>query len=237
MFRLGSIFILALAGTAACGGSKNQQAKAPSEMTETTSGGATMAQPENGSALPSQPVSPQGAAQGQAPESQPSMPPSSGSMGAGSMPQSGSSGMQPSGSSGMQPSGSSGSMGGGSQMTPPSSGSSGSSSGSMDESHQQGTSPSSGSMGSSPSSGSSAGSMDAPSTPAQDQKITQSVHRTLMADKTLSSPAGVKITTTSGKVTLKGTVSSDDEKDRIENEVKKVPGVQSVDNELKVQKK
>ncbi|MEO6417851.1 MAG: BON domain-containing protein [Polyangiaceae bacterium] len=76
-----------------------------------------------------------------------------------------------------------------------------------------------------------------PTTPAQDQKITQSVHKTLMADKTLSAPAGVKITTSSGKVTLKGTVVSDDEKDRIESEVKKVPGVQSVDNELKVQKK
>jgi osmotically-inducible protein OsmY len=46
--------------------------------------------------------------------------------------------------------------------------------------------------------------------------------------------AGIKITSSNGNVRLRGTVSSEDEKRRIEEKVRKVTGVQSVDNQLQV---
>jgi len=44
----------------------------------------------------------------------------------------------------------------------------------------------------------------------------------------------VKIDISDGKATLRGHVSSDDEKSRIEDAVKQVSGVTSVDNQIQV---
>jgi hypothetical protein len=71
-----------------------------------------------------------------------------------------------------------------------------------------------------------------------DRKITAAIRRSVVADKALSfSAKNVKIITTGGKVTLRGTVKSDDEKSAIESKAKATPGVDSVDNQLDVKKK
>ena len=70
-----------------------------------------------------------------------------------------------------------------------------------------------------------------------DRTITASIRRAVVGEKGLSFAAkNVKIITTGGKVTLRGTVKSDDEKATIESKAKATPGVTSVDNQLDVKK-
>src|SRR4029077_18639956 len=58
---------------------------------------------------------------------------------------------------------------------------------------------------------------DQQKTNAADQKITQTIRRAIVQDKTLSSYArNVSVITQSGQVTLKGPVRSDDEKRSVE---------------------
>jgi hyperosmotically inducible protein len=71
-----------------------------------------------------------------------------------------------------------------------------------------------------------------------DMKITQSIRKSLMADKTLSTYAhNVKIVTVNGKVTLNGVVRSDQEKTAIEAKAVSVAGQGSVVNNIKVSPK
>jgi len=73
---------------------------------------------------------------------------------------------------------------------------------------------------------------------ASDRTITTAIRRSMVDDKTLVAAAkNVKIVTIGGKVTLRGTVKSDDEKAAIEAKAKATPGVSSVDNQLDVKKK
>jgi hyperosmotically inducible periplasmic protein len=76
---------------------------------------------------------------------------------------------------------------------------------------------------------------DQQKTNAADQKLTQTIRRALVQDKTLSSYAhNVKVVTQSGQVTLKGPVRSDDEKRTVEAKAVAVAGEGHVTNELSV---
>jgi len=66
-----------------------------------------------------------------------------------------------------------------------------------------------------------------------DAAITQKVRSALRTGPNAAQDTNVRVSTTNGKVTLRGSVSSQAEKDRIENEVKALQGVQSVDNQLR----
>lgn len=66
-----------------------------------------------------------------------------------------------------------------------------------------------------------------------DIKLAAAVRHAVVKDKKLSSAAhNVKMVTAQGVVTLRGIVKNDDEKMRVENDVKGVNGVTSVNNEL-----
>lgn len=65
------------------------------------------------------------------------------------------------------------------------------------------------------------------------EKIRDSFKNTFGADKS-DSAKNVKVMSLNGKVTLTGTVSTQAQKDNMEEQVKKVPGVTSVDNQLEV---
>jgi len=68
-----------------------------------------------------------------------------------------------------------------------------------------------------------------------DRKITQKIRRAVMKDKSLSSYAhNAKIITRNGKVTLKGPVRTEKEKNVIENAATQVVGKENVTNELEV---
>ena len=68
-----------------------------------------------------------------------------------------------------------------------------------------------------------------------DLAITQEIRKAVMADKSLSINAhNVKIITGNGIVTLRGPVSSADEKARIGANAQRVPGVTRVNNELDI---
>jgi osmotically-inducible protein OsmY len=68
-----------------------------------------------------------------------------------------------------------------------------------------------------------------------DRKITQQIRKAVTKDDSLSTSAqNVTIITQDGKVTLRGTVKSDGEKQKIAAEVKKVPGVKDVENLITV---
>ena len=69
-----------------------------------------------------------------------------------------------------------------------------------------------------------------------DVKITAEIRRAIMDDKTMSINAqNCKIVTDkAGKVTLRGVVNSQTEKDAIELKAKSASGVSSVDNQLEV---
>ena len=68
-----------------------------------------------------------------------------------------------------------------------------------------------------------------------DRKLLASVRRAVVDDKTLSKSAhNVKIVTKDGVVTLRGPVTSEDEKDRVAKLAQQVAGVTSVENQLDV---
>jgi hyperosmotically inducible protein len=71
-----------------------------------------------------------------------------------------------------------------------------------------------------------------------DRKVTQQIRQAITKDDSLSTSAqNVKIITQDGKVTLRGSVNSDNEKQKIADQAKKVQGVKSVDNLITVDKK
>ena len=71
-----------------------------------------------------------------------------------------------------------------------------------------------------------------------DRKITQQIRQAVTKDDSLSTGAqNVTIVTRDGKVTLRGTVESDSEKQKIAAAAKKVSGVKNVDNLLTVKVK
>ena len=68
-----------------------------------------------------------------------------------------------------------------------------------------------------------------------DLAITQAIRKAVVADKALSTNAHiVKIITANGVVTLRGPVSSPEEKETIAAKAKQVAGVKSVDNKLEI---
>ncbi len=68
-----------------------------------------------------------------------------------------------------------------------------------------------------------------------DLAITQEIRKSVVADESLSTNAhNVKIITGNGVVTLRGPVSSADEKARIAAKAQRVPGVRRVNNELEI---
>src|ERR1035438_3154441 len=71
---------------------------------------------------------------------------------------------------------------------------------------------------------------------ATDQHLTQNIRKALMADKSLSTDAqNVKIISQGGRVTLKGGVRSEDEKEKIfAKAIELAGGDGNVDNELSV---
>jgi osmotically-inducible protein OsmY len=71
-----------------------------------------------------------------------------------------------------------------------------------------------------------------------DRKITQQIRKAVMDDKSLSfSAKNVKIITTDGKVTLRGTVKNDQERAAIEAAAQKVAGQGRIDNQIEVERK
>jgi osmotically-inducible protein OsmY len=70
---------------------------------------------------------------------------------------------------------------------------------------------------------------------SSDRDITQQIRKSVMKDKSLSTYAhNVKIIAQNGMVTLKGPVTSDDEKKAIEMKAAAVVGQDKVTNELEV---
>ena len=68
-----------------------------------------------------------------------------------------------------------------------------------------------------------------------DLAITQAIRKAVVADKALSTNAhNVKIITANGVVTLRGPVSSPEEKEPLAAKAKQVAGVKSVDNKLEI---
>lgn len=68
-------------------------------------------------------------------------------------------------------------------------------------------------------------------------KITATIRRAMMGDKTLSFTAkNVKVITVGTKVTLRGPVKSDEEKAAVEALARKTAGVTEIDNQLEVKK-
>jgi osmotically-inducible protein OsmY len=71
---------------------------------------------------------------------------------------------------------------------------------------------------------------------SSDIEITRNIRRTLIKDKTLSTAAhNVTIITKDGKVTLKGRVKSDAEKQTVETAATSVAGAGNVDDQLTTQ--
>ena len=70
---------------------------------------------------------------------------------------------------------------------------------------------------------------------ATDRKLLAAVRRTVTREKSFSTAAhNIKMMVAGGAVTLRGPVKSDGEKAKIEELVKQVNGVESVDNQLDV---
>jgi len=68
-----------------------------------------------------------------------------------------------------------------------------------------------------------------------DRKIIQEVRQALTADSSLSTSAqNVTVVSNNGKVTLRGSVKDDSEKQKIVNKATQVAGVTNVDNQLTV---
>lgn len=73
-------------------------------------------------------------------------------------------------------------------------------------------------------------------TALSDANLQRSIHDQIMSDETLSVGArGVTVTSDNGKVTLKGSVASNQERMKLEEIAKKVKGAKSVDNQTEVQ--
>jgi hypothetical protein len=71
---------------------------------------------------------------------------------------------------------------------------------------------------------------------ASDREITRQIRRSITSNDQLSSNAkNVKIITTSGKVTLRGPVKSEQEKQLIASVAQGVTGVSSLDNQIEVE--
>jgi osmotically-inducible protein OsmY len=68
-----------------------------------------------------------------------------------------------------------------------------------------------------------------------DRKIIQEVRQALTSDSSLSTSAqNVTVVSNNGKVTLRGSVKDDSEKQKIANKATQVAGVNNVDNQLTV---
>jgi osmotically-inducible protein OsmY len=75
-----------------------------------------------------------------------------------------------------------------------------------------------------------------PTAVSPDQDATQKIRKAIMADKTLSTSAhNVKILTHDGKVTLRGQVRSEAEKQSVAERASAVVGADNVINELTIQ--
>lgn len=73
-------------------------------------------------------------------------------------------------------------------------------------------------------------------TALSDANLQRSIHDQIMSDETLSVGAkGVTVTSENGKVTLKGSVASNQERMKVEEIAKKAKGTKSVDNQTEVQ--
>lgn len=73
-------------------------------------------------------------------------------------------------------------------------------------------------------------------TALSDANLQRSIHDQIMSDETLSVGAkGVTVTSQNGKVTLKGSVASNQERMKLEEIAKKAKGTKSVDNQTEVQ--
>ena len=69
----------------------------------------------------------------------------------------------------------------------------------------------------------------------RDLTLTQQIRRALMGDDSLSFGAkNVTVVTTDGKVTLRGNVSSNDERSTIDNYARRIAGERAVDNQIEV---
>ena len=70
---------------------------------------------------------------------------------------------------------------------------------------------------------------------ANDQELKKRIQEALEVDTALSDAAeNIQIDTTAGKVTLRGSVPSEKEKEEIATKVEQMEGVQEVDNQLQV---
>jgi osmotically-inducible protein OsmY len=70
-----------------------------------------------------------------------------------------------------------------------------------------------------------------------DRKLTQQIRQAVVADKSLSFTAkNVKIITINGKVTLRGTVKTDDERTKVASAAKRIAGDAQVESYLEVAK-
>ena len=68
-----------------------------------------------------------------------------------------------------------------------------------------------------------------------DVRLTREIRRAVVADDSLSTNAhNVKIVTVNGVVTLRGPVSSPEEKMRVQEKAQTVAGVKRIDNELEI---
>lgn len=73
---------------------------------------------------------------------------------------------------------------------------------------------------------------------AADRVTTQKIRKAIMADKSISTYGhNVKLITRNGKVTLKGPVRSDSEKQSIASKALEIAGADNVDNQLSVEPK
>lgn len=70
---------------------------------------------------------------------------------------------------------------------------------------------------------------------APDRELTQAVRQALMDDASLSTDAkNIKVISVDGKVTLRGVVDSQEEKDDVMTKVQAVAGVHGCENQLEV---
>lgn len=70
---------------------------------------------------------------------------------------------------------------------------------------------------------------------AADLKITQQIRDSITSDKSFSiSAQNIKVITANGVVTLRGPVTSGDEKNNIADQARRIAGVVNVDNQLEV---
>ena len=71
-------------------------------------------------------------------------------------------------------------------------------------------------------------------TPKSDGRINDLVMLRIAGDQIVGGPGRIEVSVTDAVVTLKGSVETEKQKNRAEHLAKKVKGVKSVDNQLKV---